>query len=426
MKHTSARTKKWPANCLRYVMQSCSALDQRPVHPSRQAVAGRPLSAPTTAAATAKIPLVKISTRDWRRAAGLAVAIAAVALLHYHTPTTDVWAHPLLQRAYYIPILLAALWFGWKGGLSAATLAGASYIPHIMMAWKFDPEYRAAQYIEIGMFFVIATLTGVLADHERAQRRKVEETATKLGEVYTQLQKSFEQLRRADRLSALGELSAGLAHEVRNPLGSIEGAVQILGRRDLAEETRQEFKEMASREVARLKGLVTHFLEFARPELPRVVASDVGLLLQSVAKLASETARMTQVEIVVETAAALPSISVDPEQIRQVLLNLAINATQAMPSGGRITLRALHNGATVRIEVEDEGGGIPTEDLERVFDPFFTTRSNGTGLGLSIAYQIVSQHGGHIAAQKNPQRGMTFVVTLPVTESGVEAVLKGN
>jgi len=356
----------------------------------------------------------------------LAVAIAAVALLHYHTPTTDVWAHPLLQRAYYIPILLAALWFGWKGGLSAATLAGASYIPHIMMAWKFDPEYRAAQYIEIGMFFVIATLTGVLADHERAQRRKVEETATKLGEVYTQLQKSFEQLRRADRLSALGELSAGLAHEVRNPLGSIEGAVQILGRRDLAEETRQEFKEMASREVARLKGLVTHFLEFARPELPRVVASDVGLLLQSVAKLASETARMTQVEIVVETAAALPSISVDPEQIRQVLLNLAINATQAMPSGGRITLRALHNGATVRIEVEDEGGGIPTEDLERVFDPFFTTRSNGTGLGLSIAYQIVSQHGGHIAAQKNPQRGMTFVVTLPVTESGVEAVLKGN
>ena len=381
---------------------------------------------PNVTIPTATIPLVKISRRDWQRAVGLAAAIAAVALLHYHTPTTDIWAHPLLEHAYYIPILLAALWFGWRGGLAAATLAGMSYIPHIMMAWSFDPEYRAAQYIEIGMFFAIATLTGLLADHERAQRRKVEETATKLGEVYTQLQKSFEQLRRADRLSALGELSAGLAHEVRNPLGSIEGAVQILGRRDLAEETRQEFKEMASREVARLKGLVTHFLEFARPELPRVVASDVGLLLQSVAKLASETARMTQVEIVVETAAALPSISVDPEQIRQVLLNLAINATQAMPSGGRITLRALHNGATVRIEVEDEGGGIPTEDLERVFDPFFTTRSNGTGLGLSIAYQIVSQHGGHIAAQKNPQRGMTFVVTLPVTESGVEAVLKGN
>jgi signal transduction histidine kinase len=381
---------------------------------------------PAIASATAKIPLVKFSTRGWQRAAGLAAAIAAVALLHYHTPTTDVWAHPLLQRAYYIPILFAALWFGWRGGLAAATLAAMSYIPHIMMAWKFDPEYRAAQYIEIGMFFAIATLTGLLADHERAQRRKVEETATKLSEVYTQLQKSFEQLRRADRLSALGELSAGLAHEVRNPLGSIEGAVQILGRRDLAEETRQEFKEMASREIARLKGLVTHFLEFARPQPPRVVASDVCLVLQSVATLASETARMAQVEIVVEAAAALPSISVDPEQIRQVLLNLTINATQAMPKGGQIKLRAVQYGESVRIEVEDEGVGIPTEDVERVFDPFFTTRSDGTGLGLPIAYQIVSQHGGHITARNNPERGMTFVVTLPVTDSALEAVLKGN
>lgn len=381
---------------------------------------------PNVTIPTATIPLVKISRQDWQRAVGLAAAIAAVALLHYHTPTTDIWAHPLLEHAYYIPILLAALWFGWRGGLAAATLAGMSYIPHIMMAWSFDPEYRAAQYIEIGMFFAIATLTGLLADHERAQRRKVEETATKLGEVYAQLQQSFEQLRRADRLSALGELSAGLAHEVRNPLGSIEGAVQILGRRDLAEETRQEFKEMASREIARLKGLVTHFLEFARPQAPRFVASDAGLLLQSVAKLVSETARMAQVEIVVEPAATWPSISVDPEQIRQVLLNLTINATQAMPKGGQIRLRAVQGGESVRIEVEDEGVGIPTEDMERVFDPLYTTRSNGTGLGLPIAYQIVSQHGGHIAARKNPERGMTFVVTLPVTESGVEAVLKGN
>jgi signal transduction histidine kinase len=135
---------------------------------------------------------------------------------------------------------------------------------------------------------------------------------------------------------------------------------------------------------------------------------------------------MAQVEIVVEAAAALPSISVDPEQIRQVLLNLTINATQAMPKGGQIKLRAVQYGESVRIEVEDEGVGIPTEDVERVFDPFFTTRSDGTGLGLPIAYQIVSQHGGHITARNNPERGMTFVVTLPVTDSALEAVLKGN
>jgi len=367
----------------------------------------------------ARIAAMKALMRGGLEAAILTVAIGAVALLHYVTPTTHVWIHPLLQRAYYVPILLAALRFGWRGGLASAALATASYIPHIVMAWKSEPEYTAAQYVEIGMFFVIAALTGILADHEQSQRRRVENTALELAQVNAQLQKSFEQLRRADRLSALGELSAGLAHEIRNPLGSIEGAVQILGRPQLPEETRREFTDLASHEVVRLKGLLTNFLEFARPQPPRIIASEIGLLLESVAKLSSQTAAMAKVAIRVENVEPLPPVSVDPEQIKQVLLNLVINAVQATPEGGQITLRAGREGNWVRVEVEDEGIGIPPGDMERVFDPFFTTRSCGTGLGLSIAYQIVSQHGGQIAARTNPQRGMTFSVTMPVFETGV-------
>jgi signal transduction histidine kinase len=312
-----------------------------------------------------------------------------------------------------------AIWYGWRGGVLAAAVAAVLYIPHIRMAWGSNPEYSATQQIEIIMFFVITVLTGVLADHERAQRRKVEETARKLSEVYAQLQKSFEQLRRADRLSALGELSAGLAHEIRNPLGSIEGAVQILGRRELSEDTRLEFADLAYREAVRLKGLLTNFLEFARPQPPRVTVSEVILLLESVAKLASETAMMARVTLHIQTAEELPPVSVDSEQIKQVLLNLVINAVQAMPDGGQATLRARRDGDWILMEVEDEGIGIPPDDFERVFDPFFTTRNHGTGLGLSIAYQIVSQHGGHISARRNPQRGMTFTVTLPLTTAAV-------
>lgn len=374
----------------------------------------------------ARIAAVTISARSWQRAAILTAAIAVVSLLHYVMPTTlVVWIHPLLQRVYYIPILLGALWFGWRGGIAFAALAGASYIPHIVMAWKSEPEYTAAQYVEIAMFFLIATLTGILADHERAQRHKVEENARQLTEVNAQLQKSFERLRRADRLSALGELSAGLAHEIRNPLGSIEGAVQILGRPNLPEDTRHEFTDLASREVVRLKGLLTNFLEFARPQSPRIVASEIGLLLESVAKLSSETATMAKVSIKVSCEEGIPSVSIDPEQIRQVLLNLVINAVQATPNGGRIILRANPDGDWVRVEVEDEGVGIPSEDVERVFDPFFTTRSNGTGLGLSIAYQIVNQHGGHIGTRRNAERGMTFSVTLPIAKTGaVESLVE--
>ncbi|HLI63642.1 MAG TPA: ATP-binding protein, partial [Terriglobales bacterium] len=318
----------------------------------------------------------------------------------------------LLQRAYYIPILLMAFWFGWRGGIAAAAIAGILYIPHIMMEWQSNPEYRATQYVEVGMFLLIATIIGALADVERRQRQKIEETALTLSETYARLQASIEQLRRADRLSALGELSAGLAHEIRNPLGALEGAVEILQRPELPAETRQEFAQMAGKEVGRLKTLLTNFLDFARPQPPRRALIEPASLLQSVARLAAETARMANVQVSTENRGAEP-IAVDAEQIKQVLLNLVLNAVQAMPNGGRVVLRARQEDRAVLLEVSDQGGGIPPENLERIFDPFFTTRANGTGLGLSIAHQIVHGHGGDIVVRNNPDCGATFTLILP-------------
>ena len=347
-------------------------------------------------------------------------AIAAISLLHYHTATHHLWLHQLLQRGYYLPVLLAALWFGLSGGLLAATAAGLFYIPHILIAWGSHPEHSLTQYIEIVMFFVIGGLTGMLADQEKRERAKVEETAQKLSNVLAQLQASFEQLRRADRLSALGQLSAGLAHEIRNPLGAVEGAIQILRRPELPEATQQEFGELAQREVDRLKGLLADFLGFARPAAPRRLPTDIGTLLESVRLLAAETARMSGTQIEIDLQENPPSVPVDPEQIKQVLLNLVLNAVQAMPNGGKVVLKAARKADSIVVSVEDEGIGIRPEDLERVFDPFFTKRDGGTGLGLSIAYQIVNRHGGHIEARANPDGGMTFSVALPLTEEQFE------
>ena len=360
--------------------------------------------------------VMKTRNKRFLRAAVLIAVIGVVSLLHYGTPTTHYWVHPLLQRAYYIPVLLMALWFGWRGGIAAAALAALSYIPHIGMAWQMRPEYRAAQYVEVGMFFVIGTLTGVLADQERSQRKKIEETAAKLSETYERLQASMEQLRRADRLSALGELSAGLAHEIRNPLGSLEGSVEILRRPELPEQTRQEFAEMAKKEVARLKGLVTNFLEFARPSAPRRILIEPQVLLESVGQLAGETAKMAGIAIRIESG-HVPAVFVDAEQIKQVLLNLILNAVQAMPSGGEISLRSHQENGSILLEIADQGVGIPEENLERIFDPFFTTRAGGTGLGLSIAYQIINRHGGHLSVRNNPNGGSTFIVVLPLSQS---------
>ncbi len=346
----------------------------------------------------------------------LFAAIFVVSLLHYATPVTHIWLHPLLQRAYYVPLLIMALWYGWRGGLIAAAIAALLYIPHIEMSWRMNPQYSATQKVEVGMFFVITLLTGTLADHERAQRRKAERMAEELAQANTELQQSFEQLRRADRLSALGELSAGLAHEIRNPLGSIEGAVQILRREQLPLATKNEFGELAQRELNRLKGIVSRFLDFARPQIPRRVPTHPVELLESVATLAAETAKMGGARIRVDADTQLPVVSVDPEQIKQVLLNLVINAVQAMPQGGEIVLRAFTDKGDILLEVQDEGGGIDSENLDRIFNPFFTTRENGTGLGLSIAERIVSQHGGRIEPHRNPDRGMTFSVKLPASQ----------
>ena len=342
--------------------------------------------------------------------------IVLISLLHYFTPTSHIWMHPLLERAYYVPILLMALWFGWRGGLAAATMVSVLYIPFIVRAWRFNPGYSSAQYVEVGMFFVIAGLTGALADVERKHRAKIEETAARLRETYAELQASIDQLRRADRLSAVGELSAGLAHEIRNPLGALKGAVQILEREELPVETRREFAQMAGSEMGRLEKLLTNFLDFARPHLPHRTPIEPSLLLDSVARLTAETARMASISISMDVRVMDP-IAVDAEQIKQVLVNLVLNAIQAMSGGGEIILRARQKNPFVLLEVEDQGAGIPKENLDRVFDPFFTTRAGGTGLGLSIAHQIVNGHGGEITVRNNPSRGATFTLSLPMNSS---------
>lgn len=344
--------------------------------------------------------------------AGAAVAVSA---LHYYTATSHIWLHQLLQRAYYVPLALFAIWYGWRGGLVAAAFCGVVYVPHIWMAWHMHPDFMASQFIEIGMFFVIGFVIGVLSDHERAQRFKAEETARQLSEVYRQLQDSFEQLRRADRLSALGELASGMAHEIRNPLGALDGAVQILRRDELPNATRREFGELAAGEIGRLKSLVNNVLDFGRPKTPHVTDTDAGMLVESVAKLISETAKLSGVEVRTDLDECSHSLKLDVDQMKQVLLNIGLNGVQAMHSGGTLTYRTKREGGFVDFEIVDEGSGIPEEEVERIFDPFYTSRPEGTGLGLSIAYRIVSQHNGHILVRRNATKGTTFVVRLPAT-----------
>ena len=154
----------------------------------------------------------------------------------------DLW-HGIFQRLYYLPVVYAAIAFGWIGGLAAAVAAALLYIPHIVMMWGHEQHYAMEQYAEIFMFLAVGIVTGVLSDRERKRRNELQITARKLSQVYRELQDTFEQVKRADRLSAIGQLAAGLAHEIRNPLASIDGAAEVLDVADERPELRKEHGE---------------------------------------------------------------------------------------------------------------------------------------------------------------------------------------
>jgi signal transduction histidine kinase len=347
----------------------------------------------------------------WRAAALVLAGIAVTSAGHYLTPPDLLLWHGLFQRLYYLPVVYAAISFGWRGGLAAALLSGALYLPHIVTAWSHLEHYAYGQYAEIVMFFAVGAVTGVLADRERSRRLELQNTAHRLGEVYTELQHSFEQVKRADRLSAIGQLAAGLAHEIRNPLASIDGAAEVL-QAGAPDDVRHETIGIIRKECARLNRVLTRLLDFARPRRPQLDHVDPVRVLDSVVDLVRHSAGKN-IQFRREADPGLPPLRCDPEQLAQVVLNLAINAAQAMPDGGEVLLAAHRNAGGVDIQVTDQGAGIAQENLDRIFDPFFTTKDEGTGLGLSVVHQIVTQHGGAVTASRNPDRGMTFTVHLP-------------
>ncbi len=344
----------------------------------------------------------------------LGIALASAA--HYLTPPSLVLWHVIFQRLFYLPIVYAAIRLGWQGALLAATLSGLSYIPHIAMTWRQAPVFQESQYVEIAFFFAVGLVTGLLSAREQKRKQELEQATEQLNKVYRDLQDSFEQLKRAQRLSAVGQLAASLAHEIRNPLASLEGAVNVLENPQTSEEVRQEFGEIIKKECRRLNQLLTNLLDFARPRAPQFRSVEAGRLMDSVIDLVRHAARQTGVAVRKEVSLDSLRLECDPEQLQQVILNLVMNAIQAMPNGGEVVLSACQQDSRVLIQVKDQGAGIASEDLDKVFDPFFSTKKGGTGLGLSVAQQIVSQHKGTLEAARNADNGMTFSVLLPVQQ----------
>jgi signal transduction histidine kinase len=394
--------------------------------------------------------------------------ILAISTAHFATSPELHWLHDVLRRLYYLPILLAAFQTGLAGGMAAVALVVVTYYPHAFLtAHHVDPAAGVEKALEIVLYVVVGGVAGWLTDQER--RRRVE-----LQRALDEQRVLQQQLVRAGRLSALGEVVAGIAHEIKNPLHALAGTAEVVDPLIPAEAEERGLWELHKAELKRLERTAERFLSFARPTPAVQVELDLCDVARRLVELVGAQARKQGVEITLELPDAPVSVMGDRDQLAQVGLNLAVNALEALgacsalgqkametpvanstptvqpfenttdrlpalfPGGGppdpqtepdsamrfgllgarggsiRVAVATTRraDGAHAELVLENDGPPVAEADLERLFDPFHSGREGGTGLGLSISARIVELHDGTIEVE-NGGLGVRFRVGLP-------------
>ncbi len=341
--------------------------------------------------------------------AGVWLPLAVITTFHYLTPHQHQWVHDILRRAYYIPIVIAAVRTGLLKGLIAAAVVTIAYLPHAFLAQHhFDPARGLEKALEIVLYFIVAAIAGYLSDKEH--RRRLE-----LQNALEEQRRLSDQLVRAGRLSALGEVVAGIAHEIKNPLHAMAGTTEIVDPLIPQDADERRMWEIHKQEIARLGRVSTRFLSFARPAPIEPVAIDLSNVAKRLVELVGAEARQKSIQLQTDIDRET-MVRGDLDQLAQVGLNIAVNGIRAVEhSDGRMAVKVGHsfyrdqNMAFLRIE--NNGPKLDEEDFENLFNPFYS-RCDSTGLGLAISTRIAEQHGGYIEAE-NAGLGVSFTLYLP-------------
>ena len=249
-----------------------------------------------------------------------------------------------------------------------------------------------------------------------------EQLGERVRKAAAELEVTQRQLFQAEKLAALGKLSAGIAHEIRNPLTSIKILIYSLADPGASDASREKDLKVIESEIERVNKIIRQFLDFARPRPPSLEKGDARKLISETLALVGYEIESQGIQVEREDEGDLPPVAMDREQMKQVLLNLILNSLQAMPGGGKLTIQTILSpfrergevGEAVEIGVRDTGGGIPAEIQERIFEPFFSTKEEGIGLGLSVAQRIVEEHGGRIRVESAEGKGTIFSIILPL------------
>lgn len=324
---------------------------------------------------------------------------------------------------YSLPIAIAATNLSLMPTLATCAAAFSLYAGITTFYLSSEKSLEEAPELLIFglMLFTIGVLVQTFSEQNRRQLVQQRELNDRLMEQQTALKESLQRLEaaeeslwRKDRLAALGEMSAGIGHEIRNPLGIISSSAQLLGRKFPEPEAGvRQLIDIIQEETTRLNGLITDFLTFGRPANPALRHLDLRAEARKAVDHVEGMAREKSIRLVVELPETPMPALIDADMIQQVLLNLLLNALEASRAGGAVAVRLYPAGGGLCLEVHDQGCGIPPENLSKIFNPFFTTKEKGTGLGLANAHRIVETHGGSLTVSSSPAAGTTFRLTLP-------------
>jgi signal transduction histidine kinase len=357
----------------------------------------------------------------------LKIALATLLIDH----TGELGINSSYYPIFYLPVVTAAEYFGpWLTLLwtALASAAYCSYLYPVLEEYEVTAESYSILAIRILFFFLLAMVVNRFVMENRRQIKRYQELAETLAETNRKLQQAQEEARRSERLAALGQMSAGLAHEIRNPLGVIKGSAEMLHQK-LGESNplANELAGYISTETNRLSALVTRFLDFARPLHTELVLRDVTAVLDRALHSVSLTRKDEDVSVRVERQYQpnLPPVPLDESLCEQAFVNLIQNAYDAMGSnGGTLRVAAARadsaNRDGIEVRIEDTGPGVPPELREQIFNPFVTTKKTGVGLGLSIVSRIIDGHHGTIRVEGSREgmgeQGARFVVFFPARE----------
>ena len=347
------------------------------------------------------------------------IALATVLINHTNDPAAINSAY---YPIYYLPVMTAAMYFGPLATLLwtlAASAAYASYLYQAHEKFTITGNGILELLLRVLFFFFVAMIVNRFVMQYRLQVRRYQVLSENLAEANRSLKLAQEEAQRAERLAALGQLSAGLAHEIRNPLGVIKGSAELLSQKlEHADPLAQELAGYIYTEVNRVSALVSRFLDFARPSRLDLGPTDLAQLVERCLKTVSEQGACARVKVRREFAPALRPVMLDQDLCDQVFTNLLMNACEAMGEpGGELTVRIqwAEEGNAIAVEVEDSGPGVPPRLKEEIFNPFVTTKKTGVGLGLAIVSKIVDAHGGTVKLITPPNHGACFRVTFPVS-----------